>query len=490
MSKKLIAALFVLIAIAFIGFPAQADQPVPEFAPGQILVRFKPGLPIQARDAHLKQFGAWYQSEFPEIDVTIAGVRDGEELAVIDQLEGTDPIVYAEVNGLVFAVETIPNDPRWAEQYGPVRIKGPQAWDLSTGSESVVISVIDTGVACNHEDLAGKCVAGFDFVNNDPDPSDDHGHGTHVAGIAAANTNNGLGVAGMCWACKVQPVKVLNSGGSGTWEAVAAGNVWAADNGADVINMSLGGSGFSQVMKDAVDYAYGKGVLIFAAAGNSGGEGVLYPARYDSVIAVAATDTADNRASFSTTGPEVELAAPGVSNLSSVPTGSCGLCDPSGYRSLSGTSMATPHAAGTGGLLLSFRSTLTNAEARQVLQLTAADKGEAGRDRFYGFGLVDAYAALTFGGEFPTPTPTLEPTETPIPTDTPVPTLTPTRQPGTAVCGKITGGVTWTASGSPFYLTCNVDIKGGLTAMDIEIQLRGFSLAATGTYFLRVRMIP
>jgi len=490
MPKKLIAVFFVLIAIAFIGFPVQADQPVPEFAPGQILVRFKPGLPIQARDAHLKQFGAWYQSQIPEIDVTVAGVRDGEELAVIDQLEGTDPVVYAEVDGVVFAVETIPNDPRWPEQYGPVRIKGPQAWDLSTGSDAVIISVIDTGVACNHEDLAGKCVAGFDFVNNDPDPFDDHGHGTHVAGIAAANTNNGLGVAGMCWLCKVQPVKVLNSGGSGTWEAVAAGNVWAADNGADVINMSLGGTGFSQVMKDAVDYAYGKGVLIFAAAGNSGGEGVFYPARYDSVIAVAATDAADNRASFSTTGPEVELAAPGVANLSSVPTGSCGLCDPSGYRSLSGTSMATPHATGTGGLLLSFRSTLTNVEARQVLQLTAADKGEAGRDRLYGFGLVDAYAALTFGGEFPTPTPTLEPTETPIPTDTPIPTLTPTRQPGTAVCGKITGGAVWTAAGSPFYLTCNVEIKGGLVAMNVEIQLRGFSLVATGTYFNDVEMTP
>jgi len=462
MPKKWISVFFVLIAIAFIGFPAQADQPSPEFAPGRILVRFKPGLPIQARDAHLKQFGAWYQSEIPQIDVTVAGVREGEEFTVVDQLESTDPVVYAEVNGLVHAIETIPNDPRWPEQYGPVRIKGPQAWDLSTGSDAVIISVIDTGVACSHEDLVGKCVAGFDFVNNDPDPSDDHGHGTHVAGI----------------------VKVLNSGGSGTWEAVAAGNVWAADNGADVINMSLGGSGFSQVMKDAVDYAYSKGVLIFAAAGNSGGEGVLYPARYDSVIAVAATDAADNRASFSTTGPEVELAAPGVSNLSSVPTGSCSLCDPSGYRFLSGTSMAAPHAAGTGGLLLSFRSTLTNVEARQVLQFTAADKGEAGRDRFYGFGLVDAYAALTFGGEFPTPTPVPEPTQTPVPT------LTPTQEPGTAVCGKITGGAVWTVSGSPFYLTCNADIKGGLTAINVEIQLHGYSLAATGTYFQGVRMIP
>src|SRR3990172_8274213 len=149
--KKWIAALLVLIAIAFIGFPAQADQPISEFAPGQILVRFKPGLPIQARDAHLKQFGAWYQSEIPEIDVTVAGVREGEELSVIDQLEATDPVVYAEVDGLVHAIETIPDDPLYQQQYGPGRIKAPQAWDLSTGSDTIGISIIDTGVACDHE---------------------------------------------------------------------------------------------------------------------------------------------------------------------------------------------------------------------------------------------------------------------------------------------------------------------------------------------------
>ena len=152
--------------------------------------------------------------------------------------------------------------------------------------------------------------------------------------------------------------------------------------------------------------------------------------------------------------------------------------------------MATPHAAGTGGLLLSFRSGLSNVEARQALQLTAVDRGDVGRDKFYGFGLVDAYGALSFGGELPTPTPTLEPTETPVPTDTPVPTLTPTRQPGTEICGKITGGATWTASGSPFYLTCNVDIKGGLTAINVEIQLRGFSLTSTGIYLQNVKMMP
>ena len=152
--------------------------------------------------------------------------------------------------------------------------------------------------------------------------------------------------------------------------------------------------------------------------------------------------------------------------------------------------MATPHAAGTGGLLLSFRPELTNIEARQVLQLTAVEKGEAGRDKFYGFGLVDAYAALSFGGEFPTPTPTLEPTETSVPTDTPVPTITSTPGSGTALCGKYTGGFLMVPAGSPYYLTCNVDVKGGLTANRVEIELRGFSLSSTGMFFHDVRMTP
>jgi thermitase len=466
MKRTLVAGLLVLVLILILGgaLPAAADDPTPYMA-GEVLVKIH---------------GQWEKRNVPP----------GQEKAEIARLRGDPDVEYAEVNGLWSVVETIPNEPRWAEQYGPTRIKAPQAWDLSKGSAAVIISIIDTGVACAHEDLAGKCEAGFDFVNNDPDPADDHGHGTHVAGIAAAVTDNSIGVAGICWLCRIQPVKVLSNFGSGTWEQVAAGIVWASDHGSDVINMSLGGTGFSQIVQDAVIYAEANGVLIFAAAGNSGGEGVLYPAKYAQVIAVAATDSLDNRASFSTYGLEVELAAPGVGNLSSVPTGSCSLCDPSGYRSLSGTSMATPHAAGTGGLLLSFRSDLTNVDARQVLQLTAADKGTIGWDKFYGFGLVDAYAALSFGGEFPTPTPTLEPTETPIPTDTPVPTLTPTRQPGTAVCGKITGGAVWLAAGSPFYLTCNVDIKGGLVAVNVEIQLRGFSLTATGIYFQDVRMIP
>src|SRR3990167_3107349 len=438
--KKLLLAMALIIGFSFQVYAAPSYEPKHE--DGFVLVKTGTG-PILG----------WEKREVPP----------GQEVSEVVRLRSQG--YEAEVNGIWEAVETVPNDPRWPEQYGPARIRAPQAWDIATGADTL-ISVIDTGVDCSHEDLAGKCVVGYDFVNNDASPNDDHGHGTHVAGIASAVTDNDIGIAGVCWGCAIQPIKVLNSSGSGTWEWVAAGIVWSSDNGADVINMSLGGSGFSQIVQDAVVYAYGHGVLIFAAAGNTGGEGVLYPARYAEVIAVAATDQNDNRASFSTTGPEVELAAPGVSNLSSVPKYSCSLCDPSGYRFLSGTSMATPHAAGAAAVLRSYRPELDSAGVRAVLDATALDRGDPGRDKYYGFGIVDLYRALT--GEAPPPTPI--PTETTIPTETPIPTETFTPIPGTYVCGKITGGAIWTASGSPYILTCNVDIKGGLMAMDTEIQ--------------------
>jgi subtilisin family serine protease len=449
MAKKLIVAVLVLLALGFLSISVRADQPSPGFAPGQVLVRTGNG---------------------PILGWEVREVSAGNERAEVARLRalGQD----AEVNGLWSIVETIPNDERWWLQYGPLRIKGPQAWDISTGNSSVVIAIIDTGVRCTHEDLLGKCLAGYDFVNGDADADDDHGHGSHVAGIAAATTNNnGIGMAGICWLCKIQPVKVLAQSGFGTWEDVALGILWAADHDADIINMSLGGTSYSQVVQDAVAYAYDSGVIVFAAAGNTGGEGVLYPAKYAQVIAIAATDQNDNRAGFSTTGPEVELSAPGIGIESVWWPG-----NPSngGYASLSGTSMATPHAAGTGALLLSLRPELTNLEVRETLQLTAVDRGDVGRDNLYGFGLVDAYAALLFNGEIPTP----------------VPTLVPTREPGTVVCGKYTGGVTWNQNGSPYILTCNVDIKGGLTAINATVELRGFALGANGVFFKNVTMNP
>ena len=315
-------------------------------------------------------------------------------------LSNDTSIEYIEVSGVYYAVNT-PNDPSFTQQWAlnntgqtggtpDADIDAPEAWDTTTGSSDIVLAVVDTGVDSNHKDLKGKVMKGYDFVNNDSDPMDDHGHGTHVAGIAAAKSNDGIGIAGVCWECRVMPVKVLTSGGWGYWEWIAQGIVYAAFNGADVINLSLGGSTDSKVLHDAVKDARNAGVAVIAATGNSHSTPVLYPARYSETIAVAATDHNDERASFSSYGPEVDIAAPGVSILSSLPGDK--------YAKWSGTSMATPHVTGAAGILLSV-SKVSPEELRNCLRESADDKGTPGWDEYYGAGRLNVKVLLECGGQ-------------------------------------------------------------------------------------------
>jgi subtilisin family serine protease len=280
--------------------------------------------------------------------------------------------------------------------------------------------VVDTGVDLAHPDLAGKIVSGFDFVNSDAIPQDDNGHGTHVAGIAAATGNNGVGVAGTSWGAQIMPVKVLDAAGNGTFANVAAGIVWATDNGAQVINLSLGGNAPSAVLQSAVDYAYNSGRVIVAAVGNTGNNSILYPARYPNVVAVAATDSANNRAAFSNYGPEVSVAAPGAFIYSTLSGGAYG------YRS--GTSMSTAYVSGLAAILVGELGAWSPGSIRSVLQTTALDLGAPGRDDFYGFGLIQMDAAL----QTALATPTLPPAPTALPlvdTQPPLPPPTDTLQP-------------------------------------------------------------
>ena len=225
-------------------------------------------------------------------------------------------VIYVEPNYIHRITDTIPNDTYFAsDQYGLENIRAPQGWDLSTGSTAITIAILDSGVDLDHPDLASKIVPGYDFVNNDGVPQDDNGHGTHVAGIAAAVSNNGLGVAGVSWGARIMPVKVLDETGTGSSTDIADAIIWAADQGADVINMSFGASSPSTTIENALNYAYSNGVTLVAALGNDGRElpyeecGILgcteysfYPAAFEHVIAVGATDSGNTKAGFSNYG--------------------------------------------------------------------------------------------------------------------------------------------------------------------------------------------
>lgn len=250
----------------------------------------------------------------------------------------------------------------------------------------VKVCVVDTGIDKDHPDLQANIVGGRNFVakGTTVDPAkwdDDNGHGTHVAGTIAA-VDNAIGVVGVAPSASLLAAKVLNRQGSGYLSDVIAGVDYCVQNGAKVVSMSLGTSSDVQTVHAAVDAAYASGVLLVAAAGNDYGGAVSYPAAYDSVVAVSATDNADNLAAFSNVGPQVELAAPGVSVLSTYKGG--------GYATLSGTSMATPHVSGAAALAWEANPLLSNAEVRALLQSTADDLGAVGKDNLFGYGLVDA----------------------------------------------------------------------------------------------------
>lgn len=268
--------------------------------------------------------------------------------------------------------------------WGVSRIGADKVWNQSTGS-GVKIAIIDTGVQRDHPDLRNNIIQGYDFVNDDNDPTDDNGHGTHVAGIASATLNQS-GTVGASYNAQIMPIKVLNNQGYGYLSDVAKGIYFAADNGARIINMSLGSSSDSITLKNAVTYAANKGVLLVAAAGNNSGGPCLYPAAYSSVICVVATDGKNQLASFSNMGGE--LAAPGVSNYSTFLGSS--------YRYLSGTSMASPHVAGAAAIIMSKCPTCTTSEIRNILRDTAIDLGDTGKDILFGYGLIDLVSAMNY----------------------------------------------------------------------------------------------
>ncbi|MEM7530856.1 MAG: S8 family serine peptidase [Chloroflexota bacterium] len=371
-----------------------------------ILLHFDPNISDAERDEMIGRTGGELVSWIAPIGVAKIRVRVNPDVGGVSSIQAVDPtqevIQHVEEDGEIEGFFE-PNDPDITDPqkvYVPNTLNLFSAWDYTTGSPDVVIAVLDTGVALEHPEFQGRLLTGYDYVNHDMEPDDDHGHGTHVAGIAAAGVDNGHGAAGLCGNCSVMPIKVLNENNSGVWSSVAEGLVYAADNGADIVVLSLGSPNGNRAVETALTYAAEKDVLVVAAAGNENSSKPFYPAAYtqtyENVISVSATDQYDQKWSLSNFGDTIDVSAPGniIYNAFYDLDNFYG-----GYIFMSGTSMATPHVAGLAGLLLSQKPERTSTDLKQVIIDTAVDLGEPGWDQYFGNGRIDALAALQAGAQ-------------------------------------------------------------------------------------------
>ncbi|WP_082234524.1 S8 family peptidase [Halobacillus massiliensis] len=355
-----------------------------EYVKGEVVVKFKESKGKAAQASALKELAA---DEVPDKDVVdseykVLKVKNVEK--TVKALNKNPNIEYAEPN-YEFSADWTPNDTYYSSaQYGPQLTKTPVAWDVARGNSNQTIAVIDSGVDYNHPDLNDKTIRGYDFVDYDYYPMDLNGHGTHVAGTAAAETNNAQGVAGMAPNTRVLAVRALGADGSGSLTAISDAIRYSADQGAEVINLSLGCDCDTQTLKNAVDYAWSKGSVVVAAAGNDGVSTTFEPASYANVIAVGAVDRYDRRASFSNYGTWVDVTAPGVDIASTVPN--------NGYAYMSGTSMASPHVAGLAGLLAGQGR--SNTQIRAAIQNTADRINGTGS--YFKYGRINSQAAVNY----------------------------------------------------------------------------------------------
>jgi thermitase len=354
----------------------------------QILLKPKADMSENALHAVLAEHGARQHDTIPALEVRIIRVSEKGAAGLLQALQRRQDVEYAELDAEAHAIGTA-NDPYFANgsQWHLAKVQAPAAWDLTTGNLATVIAILDTGVNSSHPDLSGKVLGGYNYVAGNTDTSDDNGHGTGVAGTAAPNSNNLVGVAGPAWVNAILPVKVLDANGSGTYSGIANGIIYAADRDARVINLSLGGSSSSRTLQDAVNYAWNKKAVIIAAAGNNGTDAAVYPGACQNVVAVSATRSDDTLASWSSYGSFVDLAAPGEGIIT--------LSSSGGYASVSGTSFSSPLTAGVVALMMARNLALTNAQVVDILLKNTDDLGVPGLDTSFGSGRLNAFRSVS-----------------------------------------------------------------------------------------------
>jgi type VII secretion-associated serine protease mycosin len=389
--------------------PAE-NRDTPRYA-NRMVVKFKSGATEGQIRSVRTRFRLSSIREIGELGISCLSLPAGANTtSTIAALQSQPGVAYAEPDFIFSSptpvrststrkrhVAAATTDPELSQQWGMMKIGMPKVWQTNAGRVDVIVAVVDTGVDLRHPDLAPNLVPGYNVLPDASGPDDDHGHGTHVSGIIAAAANNGIGIAGVAPHCKIMPVKVLGADGKGDTQNIVAGIVWAANHGAKVINMSLGGTGGSRALMEAVQYAQSKDVVCVAAMGNDGKNSQEYPGGYPGVIAVGATDEQDQITDFSNFGSWISVCAPGQDILSTLPTHIVTVNREEGketsYDSMDGTSMASPFVAGVAALIRSQFPNLTAAQVKQRIERTSDDLGPAGFDVHFGFGRVNAARA-------------------------------------------------------------------------------------------------
>ncbi len=433
---------------------------------GIVLAKFKEGVSVDAIARGLKSIGAERVDRLSLLEVDVLRVSAGApEEDWAEKIVASGLVEWAEPDYLAQPSVT-PNDPYFSYQWHHATIKSPAAWDSTTGSATIIIGVVDSGVSASHPDLAGKVLPGWNTVSKNTDSSDIAGHGTAVAGSCAAGGHNHVGGAGVSWHSKILPVRVSNSsGGSAYSSAISDGIAWAATHGAKVINVSMGPL-YGSIFDTAAKFAESKDAIVLVSSGNSGTEYPTWP-DYPSIVYVGATGTSDTKTSFSSYGTYVDCTAPGVSIVTTSKSG--------GYMYFGGTSAAAPVAAGVAALIRAAAPSLKVGEVKSILLTTCDDKGAAGEDVMYGWGRVNALKAVTAalaavggssgggsssGGSPGSGTPAPPPDTTP-----------PSKPLITSVANLGTGGtlkITWKANPEPdvaHYVITRYQDKSGYTTL-------------------------
>jgi subtilisin family serine protease len=510
MSNKPSVRSFVSVFCLSLAFIAQSAVAGPKrFEAGAIIVKFKNGVSDAQVAATLgkhkgqskEKLGGGHLGQLHHVQIQ----KGQSEEDAVAELKADPNVEFAEVNGLAEA-HGVPNDPGYGNQWHLPDISAPMAWDSTTGSSAVTIAILDSGVDSTHPDLAPNIVAGYNLVDGNTNTADIAGHGTAVAGSAVAASNNGQGIASVCWNCNIMPVRIafLNNGEAWAyWSTIASGIQWAADHGAKVQNVSYAGY-VSSTIQSAATYAKGKGSMVFMSAGNDNTDPGV--AMYNDIQVVAATDQGDVRASFSDYGSLVTFSAPGNYIYTTMMGG--------GYGSWQGTSFAAPIAAGVAGLVMSANPKLSVDQVRSVMINSVDDLGDAGWDPYFGYGKVNAAraVALAMSMNSVSPSPSPSPTVTATPTPSPSPTVTPSPSPTATVApaptadtqapsvsilspsngAKVNGNVTVSVSATDNVGVTRVElyVDGVLTAKSTSSPFStnwNSRKSSTGAHTLRVR---